>query len=201
MGTSGTRFVAAVLAALITGWASTAAAAPAFMLTGAPTTQPVGHYELCRELPAECTQVSARQGPVKLSRELWASMVDINNTVNTTIMPATDMEIWGREEIWSYPGNFADCEDYVLEKRRQLMEIGVPASSLLITVVRQADGSGHAVLTVRTHLGDFILDNLEPRILPWHETDYRFLKRQSEKNSGAWVSINDGRTGAVGSVR
>ena len=32
-------------------------------------------------------------------------------------------------------------------------------------------------------------------------TDYTYLKRQSSQNSGAWVTINDGRSGAVASVR
>jgi predicted transglutaminase-like cysteine proteinase len=112
------------------------------------------------------------------------------------------MEIWGQEEIWSYPTKVGDCEDYALEKRRQLMELGVPAGSLLITVVRQPNGDGHAVLTVRTSLGDFVLDNLEPRVLAWTETEYTYLKRQSERNSGVWVAVNDSREAvAVGSVK
>jgi hypothetical protein len=71
----------------------------------------------------------------------------------------------------------------------------VPAGSLLITVVRQRNGAGHAVLTVRTSLGDFILDNLENKVLDWTETDYTFLKRQSEQNSGVWVRSTDSRFG------
>jgi predicted transglutaminase-like cysteine proteinase len=54
---------------------------------------------------------------------------------------------------------------------------------------------------VRTSLGEFILDNLESKVLPWTDTDYTYLKRQSSQNSGAWVTINDGRSGAVASVR
>ncbi|TIM18733.1 MAG: transglutaminase, partial [Mesorhizobium sp.] len=96
---------------------------------------------------------------------------------------------------------FGDCEDYALEKRRALMNIGVPAGDLLMTVARQPNGDGHAVLTVRTSLGEFILDNLETRVLSWTNTDYTYLKRQSSQNSGAWVTINDGRSGAVASVR
>ena len=69
-----------------------------------------------------------------------------------------------------------------------------------MTVVRQPNGDGHAVLTVRTSRGDFILDNLEPRVLAWTDTEYTYLKRQSERNSGAWVPINDGRAVAVGSA-
>ena len=85
--------------------------------------------------------------------------------------------------------------------RRQLMQAGIPAGDLLMTVVRQANGDGHAVLTVRTSLGEFILDNLEAKVLSWKDTDYTYLKRQSDRNSGVWVSITDGRDDAVASVR
>ncbi len=171
------------------------------MPTGGRTTQPIGHYEFCQRLPDECKQRTASRRPVELSRTVWAEMVAVNNGVNTKVTPRTDMEIWGKPEVWSFPDKFGDCEDFALEKRRELIADGIPAGSLLITVVRQANGDGHAVLTVRTSDGDYILDNLEPRILAWQDTDYTFLKRQSVTNSGDWVSINDGRAVAVGSVK
>ena len=200
MGKTHTRALSAALAFMVMSGAS-AIAGPLFMHTGGQTTQPVGHYEFCQRYPIECTSVSRPAAPVELTRKLWSTLIDINNAVNTMVAPRTDLEMWKVEEFWSYPDRYGDCEDYVLEKRRLLMERGVPASSLLITVVRQPNGDGHAVLTVRTSLGDFILDNMEPRILPWHETVYTFLKRQSEQHSGRWVAINDDRQIAVGSVR
>lgn len=183
------------------GLIGSANAAEAFMTTSGRTTQPVGHYEFCQKLPEECSQTTAKRAPVQLTRNLWAAMVKINNAVNMEVTPLTDMEIWGQEELWSYPDGQGDCEDYVLEKRRRLMALGVPAGDLMITVVRQANGDGHAVLTVRTSNGEYILDNLEPRVLAWADTDYTYLKRQSERNSGVWVQINDGRADAVASVR
>jgi predicted transglutaminase-like cysteine proteinase len=127
-------------------------------------------------------------------------MQKVNNTVNMSIEPITDQNLWGVSERWSFPDKRGDCEDYVLAKRKGLMELGLPASDLLITVVRQQNGDGHAVLTVRTDRGDYILDNLEPKILLWNQTSYRFLKRQSEFDSGQWVSVSDGRAPIVGSV-
>lgn len=177
-------------------------AAPALMHTGGRTTQPVGHYEFCQRQPAECRQKTAKGAPIELTRSLWAQIVNVNNIVNVSIEPRTDVEMWGVEEVWSYPDRgMGDCEDYALEKRRELMALGVPAGALLMTVVRQPNGDGHAVLTVRTSKGDFVLDNLEGRVLPWYATEYTFLKRQSETNSGAWVQINDGREDAVASLR
>ncbi len=172
-----------------------------FMATGGRTTQPVGHYEFCQRMPAECAVRSPGSRPVELTRKLWQNVIRINYDVNSSVAPRTDYEMWGREEYWSYPQAVGDCEDYVLEKRRRLMQAGVPASNLLVTVVRQPNGDGHAVLTLETHLGDFVLDNLEPLVLPWADTEYRFLKRQSSRNSGEWVSIEDGHSTAVASVR
>ena len=185
----------------ISAWGTAHAAGPAFMHTGGRTTQPVGHYEFCQKLPQECNERTPKQAPVELTRKLWATIVSINNSVNTRIKPLTDIEQWGKEEVWSYPDTgFGDCEDYALEKRRELMSAGLPAGDLLITVARRSNGDGHAVLTVRTSFGDFILDNLEPRVLVWTDTDNTYLKRQSDQNSGVWVTINEGREDAVASV-
>jgi predicted transglutaminase-like cysteine proteinase len=179
-----------------------AQAGGSFMTTRGQTTQPVGHYVFCQDEPQECRQKTPKQAPVELTRELWTRIIEINNSVNAAVRPKTDFEIWGVEERWSYPVNgVGDCEDYVLEKRRQLAALGIPIGNLLITVVRQRNGDGHAILTVHTHLGDFVLDNLEPRVLAWHDTGYSFLKRQSAQNSGVWVAIEDDRSIAVGSVR
>ncbi len=67
------------------------------------------------------------------------------------------------------------------------MQAGWPREALLITVVRDKKGDGHAVLTVKTDHGEFILDNQEPQILPWNKTGYRFVKRQSQSDPNVWV--------------
>jgi len=171
------------------------------MKTGARTTQPVGHFEFCQDRPGECRVKSPKRAPVALTRRLWSEIIAVNDGVNAEVAPKTDMEMWGREEVWSYPSGQGDCEDYALEKRRRLMALGVPAGDLLMTVVRQPNGDGHAVLTVRTSLGDFVLDNLEGRVAAWEDTPYTYLKRQSERNSGVWVKITDDRSEAVASLR
>ena len=71
----------------------------------------------------------------------------------------------------------------MLLKRRMLMQAGWPREALLITVVRDKKGDGHAVLTVKTDKGEFILDNQDEQILLWSETGYRFVKRQSQSQS------------------
>lgn len=174
--------------------------AASFMPSGMRTSQPIGHYQFCQDNPDDCSAKTAKPGVVKLTRAMWGTLQDVNNAINTMIEPVTDMDLWGVEEKWSYPVNKGDCEDYVLLKQKQLEERGFPASNLLITVVRQKNGAGHAVLTVRTDRGDFVLDNLEPKILSWDQTEYRFLKRQSDRNASQWVSVDDNRQVIVGSV-
>ena len=170
------------------------------MTTLGLTSQPVGHYDFCRLYPDECSQRSVRSKPMKLTKAAWNKILKVNYSINRSIRPQTDMEMFGVEERWSYPKNAGDCEDYVLLKRHMLMRAGFKASDLLITVVRQPDGSGHAVLTVRTDLGDFILDNMRDKVLLWSDTEYTFLKRQSSRHSGKWTKLKQGRPTSVGSI-
>jgi predicted transglutaminase-like cysteine proteinase len=101
-----------------------------------------------------------------------------------------DMDHWGLIDRWNYPDDgYGDCEDYALLKRRMLMQAGLPRQALLITVVRDHNDEDHAVLTVKTDKGEFILDNLNPDILLWSETGYQFVKRQSETDPNVWVSL------------
>lgn len=172
------------------------------MSTGEYTSQPIGHFDLCRRMPEECMIRTTYPRRLELTKGVWKTLVEVNHHVNTTIVPKTDMEVWGQEEYWGYPVNGeGDCDDIVLEKRRLLLESGLPVGDLLITIVRLPNGEGHAILTVTTTLGDFILDNLEPRILLWADTRYEFLKRQSEFNAGRWVSIKERPETFVGSVK
>ena len=164
-----------------------------FLQVGGRTSQPVGHYEFCLRMPAECMLQEHAQSPLQMTRDLWALINSVNDAVNEEVLPLSDQELWGVPEVWSFPQSFGDCEDYVLDKRRRLIEAGLPAGSLLITVVRQPNGEGHAVLTIPTDRGDLVLDNLEGNILPWSSTKYEFLKRQSPKHAGMWNKIVGGR--------
>ncbi|MCB1387443.1 MAG: transglutaminase-like cysteine peptidase [Nitratireductor sp.] len=199
------------LIAALGGLSLAAAALPAcagtssIMQVSGRTSQPIGHYEYCQKNRADCSIVSFNDRPMELTRALWSDMERINTYANAVIRPATDYQIFGVEEVWTLPTNYGDCEDYVLLKRKMLMDMGWPASSLLVTVVRQPNGDGHAVLTVRTDRGDFILDNLSGRIVTWDKSEYAFVKRQSAMNSGKWEGIVDNRARsarllAVGSV-
>ena len=81
----------------------------------------------------------------------------------------------------------------MLLKRRMLMQAGWPRQALLITVVRDRQGDGHAVLTVKTDEGEFILDNQNPEIVLWSETGYHFVKRQSQTDPNNWIALGESR--------
>ncbi len=163
------------------------------MATVGRTLQPIGHKVFCQQYRSECSVKSSNTSAPTLSRKRWDQMVEINNQINIAVEPVTDQEYYNQEELWTYPKKYGDCEDYVLLKRYMLMQMGWPASSLLITVVKQTNGDGHAVLTVRTDKADYILDNLRMKIRPWYKTEYRYLKRQSVKHTGKWSKIRDRR--------
>ena len=118
-----------------------------------------------------------------------AELERINDHVNDAVSPVTDLDLYGKVEVWTYPSGKGDCEDYVLLKRRMLIERGWPDSTLLITVVRDENNEGHAVLTVRTDRGDLVLDNKRRQVTRWNETPYTFIKRQSERDPLVWTSL------------
>lgn len=190
-----------LLTALIIGLASNMAHAfSANMMTMGRTNPPIGHYEFCKQYPGQCGTTDD-SGPMQLTEARWKTILQVNYTVNSAVEPLTDEQIYGVEERWAYPTSVGDCEDYVLQKRRLLMSKGFAASDLLITVVLQPNGDGHAILTVRTDRGDFVLDNMRNKVLLWADTEYTFLKRQSTRNSGQWVKIEDDHSPAIGSLQ
>lgn len=172
-----------------------------YMAIGVTTSQPIGHYKFCRSRPAECAVKSPVRGKAQVTETGWKVIREVNAEVNARVVPATDEELYGRDEVWAYPGEAGDCEDYVLLKRKELLARGFAEADLLITVVRKYDGTGHAVLTVSISEGDFVLDNLDPAVKRWSETPYHYIKRQSARDSGRWVEIENCEEDlAVGSI-
>ena len=174
----------------------------AYVAIGEPARAPIGWVEFCIDYKAECNTKPSAPRDVVLTPKAWADMVKVNKWANDSIKPVTDLEHWGVVERWNYPDDGrGDCEDYVLLKRRLLMQAGWPREALLITVVRDKKGDGHAVLTVKTNRGEFILDNQEAEVLPWNKSGYRFVKRQSQSDPNVWVSLGEPRAPAAVSSR
>ncbi|CAN7557845.1 transglutaminase-like cysteine peptidase [Rhizobium sp. LjRoot258] len=194
-------FVVAMMAVFAMSTAATPASTNNLsMVTGAATSQPIGHYDFCQTHRNECGP-NRNVSPAEMSDAKWGMVRSVNSMVNRSITPMTDKEIYGRDEVWAYPTTAGDCEDFALLKRRILIQRGVSPANLLLTVVRKPDGEGHAVLTLRTSNGDFVLDNLASNVKPWFDTPYSFIKRQSSNNAGRWVTIENGRDVLVGALK
>jgi len=153
---------------------------------------PIGWVQFCRDYTEYCNVPDLPAETVVLDQRNWHELLKINTAVNREIVPVTDQDHWGVPEHWDIPSDGqGDCEDYVLEKRRRLQAAGWPRQALLVTVVRDRSGDGHAVLTVVTDRGDFILDNQEQKVVLWADTGYKFVKRQSQESPNRWVGLGN----------
>ena len=168
------------------------------------TLPPIGYVAFCASNAKDCSGYglieSFKPDMLEVSPQLWSKLHRINVSVNAAIKPVSDDELYGKPEFWTYPTTAGDCEDYLLQKKKLLQEAGIPANSLRITVALDENGQGHAVLTVTTKEGDFILDNRRDDIRLWSETGYTFLKRQSAHNPKHWVALNDKTAVPLGST-
>ncbi len=166
---------------------------PAFVAAGGATSIPVGHAEFCKVHPGECALTAYPVDTHALTEQNWQELLEVNARINSAIQPVTDEALYRVAEFWTYPRTAGDCEDFALAKRRELISRGWPESTLLITVVKEASGSGHAVLLVRTDRGDLVLDNQDGLVKLWNQTRYQFIKRQSQTHAGQWVDLIDPR--------
>lgn len=189
--------LAAVGLALPLAFASLASANPLtqkgqqpFMRVYGIAQPPYGYVQFCERAPEECRNGPAQEQRFQATPERMAELDRINRQINKEIEPATDYEIYGQTEYWTIPTTRGDCEDYALLKRKRLIARGWPASALLLTVVRDEKGEGHAVLTARTTQGDFILDNKVNELKVWHRTGYDYVMRQSYLNPRVWMTLD-----------
>ncbi|MGO4573923.1 transglutaminase-like cysteine peptidase [Microvirga sp. 2TAF3] len=149
----------------------------------------LGWVKFCERYPSECAVNTAEAQTIELTPQVWKLITSVNQRVNSTIRAVTDIDHWGVVDIWSFPDDGkGDCEDFQLLKRRILAENGLPRRAMRMTVVIDELGEGHAVLTIRTSQGDYVLDNKTSAVLPWDRTGYVYIKRESQNVAG-WVSL------------
>jgi predicted transglutaminase-like cysteine proteinase len=166
----------------------------AFVQTIAGATSiPVGHLEFCNSHPGECRANDRIVPAMELTDYTWQQLVSVNAYYNQNVTPVTDQDLYKVAEFWTFPNGFGDCEDFALAKRRDLINSGWDPSTLMVAVVKEANGNGHAVLLARTDRGDLVLDNQDGTVRLWSETPYKFIKRQSQAHSGQWVDMIDDR--------
>lgn len=155
-----------------------------------PARMPSGLASLCLREPSLCQAVAVTDQRLVLTPERLSLLKGVNRDINHSIVSTTDEKLYGRVEYWTLPQAAGDCEDYVLLKRQTLAARGIDPALLLITVVNDENGAGHAVLTIPTTHGDLVLDNRRDEVMLWSTTGYKFVKRQSAVNPNVWVSLS-----------
>ena len=170
--------------------------ASAFAREYSETLPPIGFVEFCQRNPENCQPEGLFKRRVSMTEEKWLLVRMVNAFVNGAIAPVTDDTLYGTPEYWTIPTDAGDCEDVVLLKKKILLSKGIPEEALRITVVLDEHSEGHAVLTLTSAAGDYILDNRRNEIRAWADTGYTMLKRQSAQDPRKWVSLEPARPGA-----
>ncbi|ANN57547.1 transglutaminase [Mesorhizobium loti NZP2037] len=90
----------------------------------------------------------------------------INSSINHAIAYKKDSVVYGKLDYWAKPSEIlerraGDCEDFAILKMAALLRAGIPAQSMSLVVLQDRKrGFFHAVLSVSTGSGVFILDSL-----------------------------------------
>jgi predicted transglutaminase-like cysteine proteinase len=147
---------------------------------------PEGAASLCRTYDWACAGAT-NAAPVGADMVKLAAQV--NRAANAAIRPITDQKQYAVAERWSLPSQRGgDCEDYALFKKQALIAVGISADRLLVAVALDRKRQVHAVLILRSDMGDFVLDNMTNRVLGWNQTGYTFLRMQDPRQPSRWVS-------------
>ena len=115
---------AACIAAVWALGSSSAWAHPSAMVTGGLTSQPIGHYEFCKRNASECAIRSRDMTPLTMSAKLLARLEELTISVNQAVKPKSDLELYGKEEFWTYP-----CLLYTSPSPRDLSTSRMPSSA------------------------------------------------------------------------
>ena len=171
-----------------------------YAAVGSTTRTPYGWADLCGRQPRECQVNVLEAVDLHLSPRTLQLLQRINSQVNAEIEPISNLDHWGTMlDHWDYPSDGkGDCKIYALWKRKLLMDLGLPRQALLMTIVRDLEGNGHTILTVKTDRGDFVLDNMVGEIRPWDATGYTFVKRQSQNDPNVWVAVGPSESRVAG---
>ena len=153
------------------------------MELGEKVIPPIGYIVFCARNSNECG--SSESKILRLTEDSWEKLQTIQWEVNHSVRYRHD-----EKEKWSYVDQgFGDCEDYALEKRRQLVAVGIPRSALVLSTVTTKTGNYHAVLVVVTDKGDFVLDSHFKSVMHWERNPYTWRTREDTKDPMKWFRV------------
>ena len=161
------------------------------MQTGGKAFAPPAFKSFCARQKALCS-TSGRTKVMELTASRRVQLQKVNASINRRIKQKSDLNTSGKKDRWDLARDSGDCEDIAIRKKSELMKLGWPASTLLLTVARLGS-EGHTVLTVRTSDGDLVLDNRTSTIRDWSRTPYRYFARQSQSRGSSWERVGKAR--------
>lgn len=153
---------------------------------GAITAAPRAFDVFCTDYVDQCASDGGNV-VAGLDGARWNELQDVNSHVNRRIRAQADA--YGTD-VWTIGAREGDCDDYAVEKRRELIDRGWPTAALSLSVAFIRSGEAHLLLVVRTDRGDFALDNLRSRVVAADRTGYRWIARQSTIHPRLWVRID-----------
>ena len=116
----------------------------------------------------------------------------VNSSINRAIAYRKDSVIYASFDYWAKPSEIlerraGDCEDFAILKMTALLRAGIPAQSMAVVVLQDRRRKFfHAVLSVNTATGTFILDNLSNTVVQDKDLpDY--LPLYSFSTDRAWI--------------
>lgn len=146
---------------------------------------PSPYLDFCGREPDAC---ALEGNPViDWTVEVHRLLQAVNRAVNREVRLTSDWGNSGQEELWSFPERgMGDCEDFMLEKRRRLVDGGLPGAALTCAVVfHEVQFFPHAILLAETTTGTWVLDNLYDEVLCWDAVPYVYRLR--ERPDGQWT--------------
>ena len=162
---------------------------PTPIVVSSPTLAPFQHVRFCLHYPSDCKSEALEIERIDMNAGVSDLLKRVNRDVNAAITPAVKTYGSDLRIGWTIAPASGDCNDYAVTKRHDLIESGLPARALRLSVVKTASGTGHLVLVVATSSGDIVMDNLTDAIRPWKSTSYRWLKIQSSTDARFWYDI------------
>jgi predicted transglutaminase-like cysteine proteinase len=165
------------------------ASPPTPIVEAAPALAPFQHVRFCLRYPSECGSDPTEIDQIELNAANTELLKHVNSDVNAAIIPTVKDHGPELNDGWTIAPSAGDCNDYAVTKRHELLQSGLPAKALRLSVVKTASGIGHLVLVVMTTKGELVMDNLTETIRPWRTTDYHWLKIQSASDARFWYEV------------
>lgn len=114
----------------------------------------------------------------------------INSNVNQYPWES-DPSVWHQADYWERISKQArgDCDDFVMEKRWQCLENGIPLEHIRIAMCFDPGGGPHAILIVHDpdEGGDWILDNQRMTIFTLDEFKRLGYRPEKLQVPGHWL--------------